>query len=69
MKYKIIEREIIENSDWLLIELLLGGMVNGYTRLVSISLNYDGSFYCFFDFELDVKSFVFVLFSKILLFN
>lgn len=56
MKYKTIEREITENPDWPPIESSQGGMANGYTRLVSISSNHDGS---------DVKSLVSVSSSKI----
>nr|XP_034336554.1 probable cation-transporting ATPase 13A3 isoform X2 [Crassostrea gigas] len=65
VKYKTIEREITENPDWPPIESSQGGMANGYTRLVSISSNHDGSLYCLSDSESDVKSLVSVSSSKI----
>lgn len=65
VKYKTIEREITENPDWPPIEPSPGGMANGYTRLVSVSSNHDGSLYCLSDSESDIKSLVSVSSNKI----
>lgn len=40
-------------------------MANGYTRLVSVSSNHDGSLYCLSDSESDIKSLVSVSSNKI----